>query len=236
MNKKSFSLLEVIIPLFAGILIVSNIIAQKFFDITILGLPISLDVGTLLLFPLLYIIGDILPECFGYATTRRVIWYGFGVNLLAVAIFTLAVKLPHSVFFTNQDAFATILGATPWITLASMAGYWCGSFTNSYIMVKMKEWMVKWDPSHKYLPLRTITSTVVGEFVDTTLFVSVATIFGIFPIQALVSLILTQWVIKVLVETLLTPITVFVIKFIKKWEDVDAIGTETYNPFAVSKE
>lgn len=234
--KKSFSLFEVLVPFFVGILIVSNIIAQKFFDTSVFGLPISLDVGTLLLFPLLYIIGDVVPEVYGYAKSRRLIWYGFVMNILAVILFTLAIHLPHSEYFKNQDAFATILGATPWLTLASMAGYWCGSFTNSAIMVAMKNWMVKWDPNHKFLPLRTIASTIVGEFVDTALFVTVGTIFGIFPVELLVSLILTQWIIKTLVETIMTPVTVIVIKKFKEWEGLDVVGTESYNPFAVSKE
>ena len=234
--KKSFSLFEILIPFFVGILIVSNIIAQKFFDTSVLGIPISLDVGTLLLFPLLYIIGDVVPEVYGYAKSRRLIWYGFATNIAAVIIFTLAVKMPHSEYFTNQDAFATILGATPWLTLASMAGYWCGSFTNSAIMVSMKQWMIAWDPNHRFLPLRTIASTIVGEFVDTALFVSIGTIFGIFPATLLVSLILTQWVIKTLVETLMTPVTVLIIKKFKQWEEIDIIGTESYNPFALTKE
>lgn len=236
MKEKNFSLFEFLIPLFVGVLIVSNIIAQKFFDITVFGIPLSLDVGTLLLFPLLYIIGDVVPEVYGYAKSRRLIWYGFLTNLIAVAIFTLAVKMPSSEYFTSQDAFATILGATPWLTLASMTGYWCGSFINSYVMVRMKVWMVKWDPNHKWLPLRTICSTLVGEFVDTALFVSIATVFGIFPVELLLSLIITQWLIKTAVETLFTPLTVFVIRKFKTWENIDVTGTTSYNPFSIGKE
>lgn len=234
--KKSFSMFEVLVPLFTGLLIVSNIIAQKFFEVTIFNIPISLDVGTLLLFPLLYIIGDVVPEVYGYAKSRRLIWYGFGMNILAVGLFLLAVKMPYSSFFTNQDAFAAVLGSTPFLVIASMVGYWCGSFINSFVMVRMKEWMVRWDPSHRFLPLRTIASTIVGEFIDTGLFVSIATLFGIFPKELLLSLILTQWFIKTVVETLFTPLTVAVIKFFKKWEESDVVGTTTYNPFALTKE
>ena len=95
--------------------------------------------------------------------------------------------------------------------------------------------MVRWDPTHRWLPLRAIVSTVAGEFVDTLLFVGVATFFGVFPPEMFVSLVLTQWVIKTLVEILLTPVTVVVIRKMKQYEHSDVVGTETWNPFAFGK-
>ena len=234
--KKKPSLLEPFMMLFVGILIVANIIAQKFWDVQWLGLNMSVDVGTLLLFPMLYIFSDIFSEVYGYATSRRVVWYGFCVQVLAAILFSLAIAMPHSQYFTNQDAFKTILGSVPFLVAASMVGYLGGSFTNDIIMVKMKEWMVKWDPKHKWLPLRTIGSTFFGEFVDTALFVGIATLLGVFPGALYLSLVITQWLLKVLIEAVMTPVTVIVIKAVKKYEGLDVLGTETLNPLAVGKE
>ena len=235
MSKKTFSFLELVIAGFVGLLIVSNIVSQKFFEVEFLGTFWSMDTGTLLLFPLLYIFGDILVEVWGYHTARRVIWYGFGFNILAAVIFMLAVKLPHSEYFTYQDSFAMVLGATPGLVAASMAGYWTGSFANSLVMARMKEWMVKWDPDHKYLPLRTIASTIVGEFLDTAAFVSIGVVVGVFSVELLVSLVITQWILKTVIEIVMTPATVLIVRKLKKWEGSDVIGTETYNPFAILK-
>lgn len=234
-EKKKFSFLEIAIAGFVGLLIVSNIVAQKFFEVEFLNIFWSVDTGTLLLFPMLYIFGDILVEVWGYHTARRVIWYGFGLNIIAAAIFMLAVAMPHSEYFTNQDAFATILGATPALVLASMVGYWIGSFANSFIMARMKEWMVKWDPDHKWLPLRTIGSTIMGELLDTAGFVGVAVLFGIFPTELFISLTITQWILKTVIEIIMTPATVFIVRKLKKYEGEDALGTESYNPFAFFK-
>lgn len=234
-DKRNFSFLEIAIAGFVGLLIVSNVVAQKFFDVEFLGIFWSLDVGTLLLFPMLYIFGDILVEVWGYHTARRVIWYGFGFNALAALIFTLAVALPSSEFFTYQDAFATVLGATPALVLASLVGYWSGSFANSFVMARMKEWMVKWDPEHKWLPLRTIGSTIVGEFIDTLGFVGIGVLFGVFPSELFIALTITQWIVKTLIEALMTPITVVVVRYLKKHEQSDVVGTATYNPFAFAK-
>jgi len=235
MSDRKFSFLEVAIAGFVGLLIVSNIVAQKFFETEFLGLNWSVDTGTLLLFPLLYIFGDILVEVWGYHTARRVIWYGFGFNILAAGIFMLAVKMPHSQYFTHQDAFATVLGATPGLVMSSMAGYLIGSFANSYVMARMKEWMIQWDPTHKWLPLRTIASTVIGEFLDTAVFVGTGVFFGIFPAELFVSLTITQWLLKTAMETVMTPVTVIVVKKLKAYENTDVTGTETYNPFAFLK-
>lgn len=234
--KKKPSLLEPFMMLFVGILVVANIIAQKFWDVSLFGLPMSVDVGTLLLFPMLYIFSDVLVEVWGFATARRVVWYGFAVQVLAAVLFSLAIAMPHSEYFTNQDAFKTILGSVPFLVVASMAGYLGGSFTNNLVMVKMKEWMIKWDPTHKWLPLRTIASTFVGEFVDTALFVGIATLLGVFPGALVVSLVVTQWLLKTVIEAVMTPVTILVVKSVKKYEGLDVVGTETLNPLAVGKE
>jgi uncharacterized integral membrane protein (TIGR00697 family) len=228
---RSFSLLEPVIAAFVGLIIVSNIVSQKFLTITLAGLPVSMDMGTLLLFPLTYIFGDVLTEVFGFAVSRRVIWYGFGMNALAALVFSAAVAMPWSPDFTSQKEFALVLGAVPGLVVASLAGFWFGSFTNDFIMARMKVWMVRWDPTHRWLPLRTIGSTLVGEFVDTCLFVTVGTLAGVFPRELFLSLVISQWIIKVGIETLLTPLTVLVCRLMKAHEAKDIVGVDSYNPF-----
>lgn len=231
---RSFSLLEPVIAAFVGLILVSNIVSQKFLTVQIAGLPVSMDMGTLLLFPMTYIFGDILTEVFGFATSRRVIWYGFGINALAALIFSAAVAMPHAPDFTNQAQFATILGSVPGLVLASLVGFWFGSFTNDFIIARMKVWMVKWDPQHRWLPLRTITSTLAGELVDTGLFVTLGFLAGIFPRELVLSLIVSQWIIKVGIETLLTPLTLVACRLMKAHEAQDVVGVDSYNPFAFS--
>lgn len=234
-SSHRFSFLEVLTPLFCVVLVVANVIAQKFFDFQFLGVNWSLDVGTLILFPILYIFGDVLVEVWGYATARKVIWTGFATQLIAAAMFMLAVAMPSSPYFDATAAFARILGAVPVLVFASLLGYWSGSFANSFIMAKMKEWMVRWDPNHKWLALRTIGSTIVGELVDTSVFVGIGAIFGIFPTEIFIMLIITQWIVKTLIEAGMTPVTMFVVKKLKEYEGVDAVGSETYSPFSLSK-
>lgn len=236
MSNHRFSLLEPIIAAAVCIVLVSNVISQKFFGFSVLGIPVTTDVGTLLLFPVAYILSDILTEVYGYAASRRVVWYTFAANILAAGLYTAAVALPHSPDFANQDAFAAVLGQVPGLVVASVCGAWFGSFANDSTLAVMKVWMVKWDPTHRWLPLRTIASTVVGQAVDTSLFVGVAVLFGVFPAADYLSLVLSQWVLKSLVEIVLTPVTVLAIRAIKRFEGLDVVGTETWNPFAFGKE
>lgn len=234
--KNKVSYLEPLMMLFVGILIVANITAQKFVDVRLLGITLSVDVGTLLLFPLLYIFSDVLVEVWGFAVARKVVWYGFGVQVLAAVLFSLAVAMPYSEYFTSQEAFKTVLSAVPALVAASLAGYLAGSFTNNIVMSKMKVWMIRWDPKHTWIALRTIASTGVGEFFDTAIFVVIATIFNVFPTELLVSLILTQWLLKTAVEAIMTPLTIIVIKAVKKHEMLDVVGTSSYSPLALGKE
>ena len=157
------------------------------------------------------------------------------MNALAVLIFTVAVAMPYSPAFITNSAFSTVLGQMPAMVLASLAGYWFGSFTNDTILAALKIRMVRWDPRHRFLALRTIASTIVGEMVDTTLFVGVATLLGVFPSELFISLVLTQWLIKTLVEIALTPVTMVVIRAMKRREACDMVGTESWNPFAFTR-
>jgi uncharacterized integral membrane protein (TIGR00697 family) len=235
-TQRSFSFLEPTIAAAVAIVLVSNVIAQKFFVFTVFGISVTTSVGTLLLFPVAYIISDILTEVYGYGASRRVVWYTVAANILAASLYSAAVAMPHSPDFTNQGAFATVLGQVPGLVVASICGSWFGSFANDSTLAVMKVWMVKWDPHHKWLPLRTIASTVVGQAVDTALFVGVAVLFGVFPAFIFLALFLGQWVLKSLVEIVLTPVTVLVIRAIKRFEGMDVVGTDTYNPFAFGKD
>lgn len=231
---RSFSLLEPVIAAFVGLILVSNIVSQKYLTLQVLGMSVSMDMGTVLLFPMTYIFGDVLTEVFGFAASRRVIWYGFAMNALGALIFGAAVAMPHAPDFTTQREFATVLGAVPGLVLASLVGFWFGSFTNDFIIARMKAWMVAWDPGHRWLPLRTIVSTLAGEFVDTGLFVTVGCLAGIFPRELVPSLVLSQWIIKVGIETLFTPLTVLACRLMKAHEAKDIVGVDSYNPFRFS--
>ncbi len=235
-SSSRFSWLEPLVAASVALVLVSNIISQKFFSFPLFGLTVTTDVGTLLLFPFTYLLADVLTEVYGYGASRRVIWYAFAANVLAAGLYTAAVALPFDPGFTNQAAFSAVLGQVPGLVLASLAGSWLGSFTNDSILARLKMSMMAWDPTHRWLPLRPIGSTVVGELVDTTVFVGVAVLAGVFPAEAFWSLVVSQWLIKTLVEVLFTPVTVAVIRAAKKHEGLDIVGTATWNPFAFGRD
>lgn len=211
---------------FVVVLLLSNIVAVK--PVRLFNfLHLDLDGGTLL-FPISYIFGDVLVEVYGYARSRRVIWMGFGFNLLAAALFWAIVLLPPSPEWPMQDAFAMILGQTPRIVMGSLIAFWCGEFANSYVMAKMKIWT-----GGQFLWTRTIGSTVVGQAVDTILFQTIA-FAGVWDTGLLLRVILWNYTAKVLYEALATPITYAVVGFLKKAEQEDYYDYDTnFNPFAL---
>lgn len=212
--------LPVISAVFITTLIVSNIIAVK--GINLFGLMAPAGV---IVFPVSYIISDILTEVYGYAVARRTIWIGFFCNLLAVLLFTAAIALPSAPYFTDQSALVSILGATPRILLASFIAYLAGEFTNAFIMAKMKIRM-----HGKHLWMRTIGSTIVGEGLDSAIFISLA-FAGAFPPSVVISLILTQWLLKTAFEIVATPLTYVIVGFLKRREGIDVYDTQTnFNP------
>ncbi|GIV20221.1 MAG: transporter [Armatimonadota bacterium] len=211
---------------FVVVLLLSNIVAVK--PVRILDLlRLDLDSGTLL-FPISYIFGDVLVEVYGYARSRRVIWMGFGFNLLAALLFWVVVMLPPSPEWKMQDAFATILGQTPRIVAGSLIAFWCGEFVNSYVMAKMKIWT-----GGQYLWTRTIGSTMVGQAVDTVLFQTIA-FAGVWDTGLLWRVIVWNYTAKVLYEALATPLTYAVVGFLKRAEQEDYYDYDTdFNPFAL---
>ena len=219
--QKSYKYLGTISVFFVSVLLISNVASSKIVDLK----WFTFDGGTLL-FPLSYIFGDILTEVYGYKNSRSVIWMGFFMALLMSVIFIIVGKLPAASGWNNQVAYDAILGLTPRIVCASLIAYFFGEFSNSFVLAKMKI-LTK----GKWLWTRTIGSTVVGELVDSTLFIMVA-FFGILPGTLLLTLIISNYLFKTAVEILFTPITYKVIKFLKIKESEDYYDINTnFNPF-----
>ncbi len=220
MKDKIFKYLDVITALFVAVLLISNITSTKivnFFGFTF-------DGGTLL-FPLAYIFGDILTEVYGYRRARRAIWLGFVSAFLMSVMIIIVGKLPAASDWLFQDAYDKILGLAPRIVLASLIAYLAGEFSNSVILAKMK---VK--TKGKHLWARTISSTLVGQFLDTLLFVVIA-FWGILPGSLLLVIIVSNYIFKCGVEIVLTPVTYRVVRFLKKKEGEDYYDEKTnFNP------
>ena len=207
----------IVVAAFCGVLLISNVAATK--TITVVdGLPAFLGGGIFtdggaLLFPLTYIIGDVLAEVYGLRQARRAIWVGFALAALASVTFLAVGAAPPGPGYENQAAFQAVLGFVPRIVLASLCGYLAGQFLNAYVVVKIKE-----RTQERRLWVRLIGSTVVGEFADTALFCFIAFV-GVFPTWgSLISFTVTGYVYKVLVEVIFLPITYAVIAAIKKRE------------------
>jgi hypothetical protein len=220
---KPFRHLNAITALFVAVLLISNVASSKMVQFG----PFAFDGGTLL-FPLSYIFGDILTEVYGYKRSRGVIWLGFAAALLMSVTFIVVGKLPPAGDWPNQAAYDAILGLTPRIVLASLVAYLAGEFSNSFILAKMKIWT-----KGRHLWARTIGPTVVGEFIDSAIFVTIA-FFGTVPGALLVTIIVSNYIFKTLVEVVLTPATYRVVAFLKKSEHEDYYDRDTdFNPFTV---
>ena len=210
---------------FAACLLISNILASK---IIMIG-PWSAPAGVLI-FPLAYIINDVIVEVWGYAKARMIIWAGLGVNLLAAFFFMLAISIPAAPFYEGQEAFQMILGSSVRIVFASLMAYIVGSFLNAYVMSKFKL-MTK----GKSFSLRAIVSTLVGEGADSLIFISIAFI-GIFPFPVILGMIATQAVLKTVYEIIVLPLTILVVKKVKVIEGVDTFDESvSYNPFCLKQ-
>src|SRR5215510_5609801 len=185
-----------VVALFVTSLVIANIIAVKLINIAGLLLP----AGTII-FPISYICGDVLTEVYGYRRARQVIWLGFACNLLAVTAIWLAQVLPGASFWDAQDAYVRILGFTPRLLVASFSAYLVGEFANSLVLARLKVLT-----AGRLLWLRTISSTVVGEGLDSLVFILIA-FAGFLPAAAIATTILTQWLFKSSYEALVTPVT-----------------------------
>lgn len=235
--ERSYHYYDRVMALFVAVLIVSNIASSaKIVDwgVSLFGVSLSFDAGTLL-FPVSYIFGDVLTEVYGYQRSRRVIWTGFACLALSALVFWIVQLLPGEEnwqTYAGDTAYRAILGgmSSGGIVLASLTAYWAGEFSNSVILAKMKVWT-----GGRWLWMRTIGSTLVGEGVDTLIFLLVATIAGVFPWEIFVSLAVTNYVFKVAIEVLLTPVTYRVVSTLKKAENEDYYDINTnFNPFRTS--
>ncbi|MCL2281110.1 MAG: queuosine precursor transporter [Dehalococcoidia bacterium] len=218
---KSTNRLLVIAALSVTCLITANIIAVKLISFGPVALP-----AAVIIFPLNYILGDIITEVYGFRWARRIIWLGFGCNLIFVCFSWIGGLLPHASFWENQEAYTSILGHTPRLLLASFTGYLVGEFTNSLIMARLKI-----ATCGRWLWLRTISSSIVGEGLDTALFIIIAFIAtpGFTPM-----LILYHWSAKVIIEILATPLIYRTVTYLKHKEQLDTYDHKTdFNPFTL---
>lgn len=208
---------------FTTCLIVSNIIEQKLINIG----PIEATAG-LLIFPISYIINDIIAEVWGYKKARLIIWVGFLMNFLAILVFRMSISVPGSVNFTHQDAFALVLGNTQRITIASFIAFLFGAFTNAFIMSKMKILQ-----KGRNFSLRAVVSTLFGEGIDSLVFFNIA-FYGVISNRDLLILICTQILMKTAYEVIVLPLTNLIVRWVKKIENTDVYDKDiSYNPIKI---
>ena len=224
-NNKSYKYFDVIVGLFVAVLLISNIASTKIVSIW----KFTFDGGTIL-FPLSYIFGDILTEVYGYRKSRKAIWIGFLCALIMSVTLGLIGLIRPAEGWELQDAYMAILGQTPRIVTASLVAYFAGEFSNSYILAKMKVWT-----KGKWLAARTISSTIVGQGIDTLLFVLIA-FFGLYSNSLILLIIISNYVFKVSLEIVFTPLTYKIVNSLKRAEKVDYYDYRTnFNPFKFSE-
>lgn len=198
-----------LVAIFAAVFLISNITAGKGVEIG----PLITD-GAFFLFPLSYVLGDVLSECYGFKATRRAILTGFAATLIAVVSFYIAIALPAASFWEGQEAFASVLGLFPQIVLASLVGYLVGQLLNSWTLVAIKR-----RTGEKSLWARLIGSTVVGELADTVLFCLIAaSVIGVSTFGDFLNYVIVGFLWKTLLEVVLLPITYPVISWVKRRE------------------
>ena len=215
--------LVIITTLFITCLITANIIAVKVISLGIFIVPAAIFV-----FPFSYIFGDVLTEVYGYKTARKVIWLGFGCNLVFVFFAWIGQLLPAADFWQAQESYKTILGFAPRLLAASLCGYLIGEFANSFILARMKILT-----EGRWLWSRTIASTIVGEGLDTVVFITIAFSGTGSPV---LTMIWHHWLLKTAIEVVATPATYTIVNWLKKREGIDTYDYETkYNPFSITK-
>ena len=211
--------------LFTTCLLISNILAVKIISIGPWAAPAGI-----LVFPLAYIINDVIAEVWGYRKARLIIWSGFAMNFLAILLYMLAIHLPAAPFWENQAAFSSILSSTPRIVAASLLAYLVGSFLNAWVLSRMKI-----ASQGKNFGWRAIVSTLVGESADSVIFILIA-FAGVFSWHNLLWMILTQATLKTIYEILILPVTAYVVSRIKSIVNEDVYDTDlSYNPFRIGE-
>ena len=225
----------IVVTVFVTVLITSNIISVK--PIELITLPFEfigsksvIIPAAIIIFPVSYIVGDILTEVYGFRIARGVIWLGFAANLLVVIALWLGGLIPAAGFWEDQEAYDTILGQVPWILVASFIAYLIGEFSNSTVLA-----LLKYKMQGRLLFVRTIGSTVVGQGLDSFIFIYIA--FGIgsdWSAQGLLQAAVAQWIVKILYETVATPLTYAVVGYMKKKEEMDVTDVpRSLNPLGI---
>jgi uncharacterized integral membrane protein (TIGR00697 family) len=209
-------LLIAVAAMFVATLVTSNIIAVK---VAALG-PLTVT-GAVVIFPLAYLFGDVLTEVWGYAVARVVIWSGFLANIVVVLFIAAAIALPADTHYPDQAAYARILGQSPRLVVASLAAYLCGEFLNAFVLARLKVLT-----RGRWLWTRTIGSTLIGQGVDTVIFISLA-FAGNLPWSLLFVIMRDLWLVKVLYEIAATPLTYAIVTFLKRIEGVDVYDRNT---------
>jgi len=214
-----------VVAIFITCLVTANIISVKL--ISILGMILPAGV---LIFPISYITGDVLTEIYGYSQTRKVIWLGFFCNFIVVVAIWIGGLIPPASFWDGQGAYECILGYTPRLLIASFLAYLVGEFFNAFVMARMKI-----ITRGRWLWTRTIGSTLVGQGLDSIVFIALA-FAGTIPSRALASAILIQWLVKSAYEAAATPLTYLSVRFLKKHEGLDIYDYDThFNPLFIRK-
>ncbi len=230
-HRRQYRYYELVMAAFVVVLICSNLIGPaKIAQVTLPILGVVTFGAGVLFFPISYVFGDILTEVYGYARARKVIWAGFAGLGFASFMAAVVVALPPAPFWHNQPAYEIAFGSTWRIVLASMSAYFCGEFVNSYVLAKMKILT-----AGRWLWTRTIGSTIFGEAVDSALFYPLAFYgSGIIPNGKLPLVMLSQFVIKVAVEVVFTPVTYKIVNALKRAEHEDYYDRDTdFNPFSL---
>ena len=223
-DLRTYKHFDLLLAIFLVVLLISNLVGQKLCQIG----PFIIS-GAQLLFPLTYIFGDVFTEVYGYAASRRAIWLGFLANGLLALMGLITVWLPPAPGWEHQEAFRTVFYQIPRLIVASLVAYWCGEFTNSFTLAKMKLWT-----GGKMLWTRTVGSTITGQFVDTIILVLIG-FLGTAPLATLAKLALSAYVGKVAYEVVATPLTYLVVGYLKKSEGLDAFDYKSnFSPFHLS--
>lgn len=221
---KHYKYFSIITGLFTACLVISNILDTKFFQLGQTVFPAGI-----ILFPVVYVFGDVFTEVYGYAQSRKAIWTGFFSLLVLVLSLEVARRLPAASFWQGQEAFDTILGKVPRIVIASITAYFAGEFVNSFTIAKLK---VK--QAGRAMPIRFIASTVFGQAVDTFVFIAIA-FTGSMAVGEMVQVFLSAWLFKVAWEVIALPVSIPLVKWLKKVENEDYYDKDTdFSPFKLS--
>lgn len=221
MKATHYKYIGLITVLYVTFQLISDVTAGKIIQLWIF--PVS---ATVLYFPITYIFSDVLTEVYGYAQARKVLWYVLISSIIAGLVYQFVIILPSATGFDAHDAYTRVLGIVPRVLIGGWIAVFVGEILNNYVLAKIKIWM-----RGKYLWIRTIASTVVGQCANTVLFYLIA-LYAVLPTNLLITSILSGWLIKVFVEILFTPITYKIINTLKKRENEDYYDTETdFTPF-----